>query len=171
MPGSSRTPPSIAAQIALAANREGPDFDATVLALTLIMFRTAAAFERAHSAELLPQGLSISQLNVLTVLDRATEPMTMGALGQAVSVQPTNLTGVVHSLVGRKFIERIANPEDRRSLLVSISSQGRSFLRKFLPGHWRYLHTLMDGLTSTQKRQLVSLLERFLESIEAGSDV
>ena len=169
MPRSSHTPPSVAEQIALAADREGPDFDSTVLALTLIMFRTAAAFERAHSAELLPQGLNTSQLNVLTVLDRASEPLTMGALGQAVSVRPTNLTGVVNSLASRKFVARIANPEDRRSLLVSISGQGRSFLRKFLPGHWRYLQSLMVGLNPKQKQQLVPLLERFLESIEENA--
>ena len=132
------------------------------------MFRASSAFERAHAAELLPQRLNTGQLNVLTVLDRASEPLTMGALGQAVSVRPTNLTGVVDALAKRKYVERIPNPDDRRSLLVRISSPGRSFLRKFLPGHWRYLHTLMDGLTPKQKQQLVSLLERFLESIEGN---
>jgi DNA-binding MarR family transcriptional regulator len=168
MSRSARTPASITEQIARVADREGPEFDTTVLALTLTMFRTATAFERAHTAELLPHELNISQLNILTVLDRAAEPLTMGALGQAVSVRPPNLTGVVDALTKRHYVERIANPEDRRSLLVHISSQGRAFLREFLPGHWTYLHTLMGGLTSRQKQQLLSLLERFLESIEAN---
>lgn len=168
-------PPSITEQIAQAADREGPDFDTTVLALTLTMFRTATAFERAHAAELLPHGLNTSQLNILTVLDRSPEPMTMGALGQAVSVRPANLTGVVDALAQRDYVERISNPDDRRSLLIRISTQGRTFLRKFLPGHWTYLHRLMDDLSPTQQRQLQSLLERFLQSIEknapsAGAD-
>ncbi|MDT5314696.1 MAG: hypothetical protein QOE74_3716, partial [Mycobacterium sp.] len=110
--------------------------------------------------------LNIGQLNILTVLDRATEPLTMGALGQAVSVLPANLTGVVDGLVGRGYVERIPNPSDRRSLLIRIGKGGRSFLRKFLPGHWAHLQHLMSDMTPAQRRQLQSLLGKFLESIE-----
>jgi DNA-binding MarR family transcriptional regulator len=166
MPRRPRNPPSIAEQIALAADREGPDFDTAVLGLTLALFRTTTAFERAHVAELLPHGLNIGQLNILTVLDRAAEPLTMGALGQAVSVLPANLTGVVDGLVGRGYVERIPNPSDRRSFLIRIGKVGRSFLRKFLPGHWAHLQKLMSDLTPAQRRQLQSLLGKFLESIE-----
>jgi DNA-binding MarR family transcriptional regulator len=169
MPRRPRRPPSITEQIAQAASREGPDFDPTVLGLTLAMFRTATAFERAHVAELLPHGLNTSQLNILTVLDRAPEALTMGALSQAVSVRPANLTGVVDGLARRGYVERISNPNDRRSFLIQIGAHGRVFLRKFLPGHWAHLHKLMDDLTPRQKQQLESLLERFLESIEHNS--
>jgi DNA-binding MarR family transcriptional regulator len=169
MPRRPRNPASIAEQIALAAEREGPDFDTAVLGLTLALFRTATAFERAHAAELLPHDLNISQLNILTVLDRAAEPMTMGALGQAVSVLPANLTGVVDGLVRRGYVERITNPNDRRSFLIRTGKPGRSFLRKFLPGHWSYLQSLMSGLTPAQTRQLQSLLGKFLDSIEQNT--
>jgi DNA-binding MarR family transcriptional regulator len=166
VPRPPRNPPSIAEQIALAADREGPEFDTAVLGLTLALFRTATAFERAHATELMPHGLNIGQLNILTVLDRAAEPLTMGALGQAVSVLPANLTGVVDGLVNRGYVERILNPSDRRSFLIRIGKGGRSFLRKFLPGHWARLQTLMSDLTPAQRRQLQSLLGKFLESIE-----
>lgn len=166
MPRRPRNPPSITEQIARAADREGPEFDTGVLGLTLALFRTATAFERAHVTELLPHDLNISQLNILTVLDRASEPLTMGALGQAVSVLPANLTGVVDGLARRGYVERITNPDDRRSFLIRIGRPGRNFLRKFLPGHWAYLQTLMSDLTPPQKRQLQTLLAKFLDSIE-----
>jgi DNA-binding MarR family transcriptional regulator len=169
MPRRPRNPPSITEQIARAADREGPEFDTVVLGLTLALFRTATAFERAHVTELLPHDLNISQLNILTVLDRASEPLTMGALGQAVSVLPANLTGVVDGLARRGYVERITNPDDRRSFLIRIGRPGRNFLRKFLPGHWAYLQTLMSDLTPAQKRQLQTLLGKFLDSIEQNS--
>ncbi|BBZ59085.1 MarR family winged helix-turn-helix transcriptional regulator [Mycolicibacterium monacense] len=169
MPRRPRNPPSIAEQIARAADREGPEFDTVVLGLTLALFRTATAFERAHVTELVPHDLNISQLNILTVLDRASEPLTMGALGQEVSVLPANLTGVVDGLARRGYVERITNPDDRRSFLIRIGRPGRNFLRKFLPGHWAYLQTLMSDLTPPQKRQLQTLLGKFLDSIEQNS--
>lgn len=147
MPRRPRNPRSIAEEIARAADREDPGFDTAVLGLTLALFRTATAFERAHVSELLPHDLNISQLNILTVLDRASQPLTMGALGQAVSVLPANLTGVVDGLARRGYVERITNPDDRRSFLIRIGKPGRAFLRKFLPGHWAYLQTLMSDLT------------------------
>ncbi|AFC42738.1 MarR family transcriptional regulator [Mycobacterium intracellulare MOTT-02] len=166
MPRRPRNPRSIAEEIARAADREDPGFDTAVLGLTLALFRTATAFERAHVSELLPHDLNISQLNILTVLDRASEPLTMGALGQAVSVLPANLTGVVDGLARRGYVERITNPDDRRSFLIRIGKPGRAFLRKFLPGHWAYLQTLMSDLTPPQKRQLQTLLGKFYDSIE-----
>lgn len=169
MPRRPTNPPSVAEQIALAADREGPDFDPAVLGLTLSLFQTATAFERAHVAELLPYGLNVGQLNILTVLDRASEPLTMSALGQAVSVLPANLTGVVDGLVGRGYVDRIPNPDDRRSFLIRIGKSGRNFLRKFLPGHWAHLQNLMTDLTPAQRRQLQSLLGKFLASIERNA--
>ena len=169
MPRRPRNPPSITEQIASAADAGGPDFDPTVLGVTLALFRTTTAYERAHVTELSPHGISISQLNILTVLDRAPEPLTMGALSQAVSVRPANLTGVVDGMAARGYVQRVVNPDDRRSYLIRIGTQGRTFLRKFLPGHWANLQLLMSDLTPTQRRQLQSLLERFLDSIEKHS--
>ncbi|WP_028921279.1 MarR family winged helix-turn-helix transcriptional regulator [Pseudonocardia acaciae] len=156
---------SIAEQIARAARREGPGFDPTVLGITLSLLRASAELERAHVAELSPYRLTTSQFNVLTVLDRADEPLTMGRLGQAISVLPANLTSVVDALARREYVERLANERDRRSSLVRITESGRAFLRDFLPGHWAHLQRLMSDLRPEERTQLHSLLERFVESL------
>jgi DNA-binding MarR family transcriptional regulator len=145
--------------------------DPTVLALTLSLYRAMAAFDRAEAAELAPHGLNVSQLNILTVLHRAERPLTMGELGQAVSVRPANLTGVVDGLTRRSLVERQINPYDRRSYLITETPAGQQFLADFLPGHWQHLDRLTRGLAGEERALLVDLLERLRQSVETAGEV
>ncbi|WP_214366307.1 MarR family winged helix-turn-helix transcriptional regulator [Pseudonocardia sp. H11422] len=157
---------SVSDQVARTAAQFGPDFDPTVLTLAMTLYRSMAVFDRAHAAELAPHGLNLVQFNVISVLHRATAPMTMGDLAQAVSVRPANLTSLVDGLVKRGLVARELNPDDRRSFLVRVSPEGQDFLASFLPGHWRYLDALTGGLSARQRTQLTKLLERLAQSVQ-----
>lgn len=159
---------SVPDQVDRTAKEYGDEFDPSVLALTLTLYRTMAVFDRAHTEELAPHGLSLSQFNVLTVLHRAGKPLTMGELADAVSVRPANLTGVVDTLVKRSLVGRELNPRDRRSFLVAITPHGEQFLAEFLPGHWRYLQSLTTGLSARQRTQLTKLLEHLMASVRSA---
>lgn len=156
-------------QVARAAQEHGVD-DPAVLALTLTVHRAMTALDRAEAAELAPLGLTVSQLNILTVLHRTDRPLTMGELGQAVSMRPANLTGVVDGLTRRSLVERQINPFDRRSYLITKTPAGEEFLAGFLPGHRRYLDRLMHGLTRDERSMLADLLERLRRSVDTVSE-
>lgn len=162
---------SVVEQVTLALEREGPEFDPLLLTLTLSFLRAASAFERAHLRELAPHGLTTGQFNVLTVLDRAGGPLTMGEVGQAVSVRPANLTGLIDSLVKKGFVQREPNPVDRRSSNVTLTDAGRQFLGPFLVEHWRYLQRLFGGLGLDERVGMQRMLEQFLMSVEAALQI
>lgn len=149
------------------AKRAAPEAD--VLEFILAFYSAGTAVDRAHAAELGPHELSINQWHVLNVLYRNHEPMAMRDLSEAISMRPTNLTGVVDSLVKRRLLERSPNMEDRRSWLVHVSAEGRRFLEEFLPSHWGYLRKLTAGLSSAELRQLKDLLTRLKSSIDVAS--
>jgi DNA-binding MarR family transcriptional regulator len=156
---------SVADQVAMSAQEGMPDFDPLALALTLSLYRTMTAFDRVHAEELNPVGLSVTQFNVLSVLLRVREPLTMGELAQAVSVRSANLTAVADSLAARGLVDRTLNPDDRRSFLVSITPDGHTFMAGFLPAHWRVLQDLMSGLSRPERTRLLELLEKLLGSL------
>jgi len=143
-------------------------FDPGLLRLTLTLNRAMSAFDRAGTAEPAPHGLTVSQLNILTVLHRADRPLNMGELAQAISVRPANLTGVVDGLVARSYVERRVNPGDRRSYLVTNTEEGERFLAEFLPGHWRHLDALAWQLSGEERRTLADLLAKLRTSIETS---
>lgn len=161
------TEPDVARQVAKAVE-EHEALDPSALALTLTLYRSMGAFDRASTAELVPFGLTPSLFNILTVLHRAEGPMTMGRLGEAVSVRPANLTSLVDTLARRSLVERRINPSDRRSYLMANTAAGEELLAQFLPSHWRYLENLTAGLSRDERLQLTDLLERLRQSVVAG---
>jgi DNA-binding MarR family transcriptional regulator len=170
MPGPRQAPREpeldITEQVRRSADEYGDRLKPATLELTLVLSRAWAEFERASNDELGGVRLSISQFNVLTVLHRARDELTMGGLASAVSVRPTNLTAAVEALRQRKLVRRRVNPADRRSVLVSLTPSGERFLLDFLPGHWLYLEGLFGGLAQSDRVALIRLLRKLLDSLD-----
>ena len=158
---------TIADQVAASAREAGPDFDPLPLSLTLSLYRVMTTFDRAHTEELAPVGLNITQFNVLSVLHRAEEPLTMGELAQAVTIRSANLTAVADSLAAKGFVKRTLNPDDRRSFLGTVTPAGDRFMAGFLPDHWQLLEGLLAGLAAADRRKLLRLLDKLLASWSA----
>jgi DNA-binding MarR family transcriptional regulator len=148
------------------AVREYRELDPSILALTLTLYRTMGTFDRASQAEFGLHNLTPSLFNILTVLHRADDVVTMRQLSKAVSVRPTNLTSLVDALVKRGLVERVLNDADRRSFVVSITDAGEEFLARFLPGHWNYLRQLLGGLSQEDRAELTRLLNMMEQSVE-----
>jgi DNA-binding MarR family transcriptional regulator len=110
------------------------------------------------------------QFNILTVLQRTGQPTTMGALAGMLVVKPTNLSGNINNLIKRGLVKRELNSGDQRWLLAVLTPAGLAFLSEHLPGHWRRLERLMDGLSREKRIQLVSLLRELLVSIEGEQE-
>jgi DNA-binding MarR family transcriptional regulator len=69
-------------------------------------------------------GLTISQYRVLALLSGGDERASRLAAKLAVT-KPT-VTSVIDSLVERGYVTRVASPDDRRAVTISITPQGRA---------------------------------------------
>jgi MarR family 2-MHQ and catechol resistance regulon transcriptional repressor len=135
------------------------DFD-TINAL-LTLKRTSADLENFSADYLKQVDLSPGRLNVLMALNVAGEKaMALSELGDYLVVSRPNITGLIDGLVEDGLVKRINHPEDRRMVLAQLTSQGREFIRKFLPFHHRVVSSVMSALTKQEKRQLVALLDK-----------
>jgi DNA-binding MarR family transcriptional regulator len=140
--------------------------DGTALWVLLGVYRAFAVLDRDQAEEVADMDLSPLQFNILTVLQRTGQPTTMGALAGMLVVKATNLSGNINSLIKRGLIKREHNGQDQRFRLAVLTPKGKEFLAKRLPGHWRRLERLMDGLSPNKRVQLVNLLRELVDSIE-----
>ena len=79
------------------------------------------------SERLLRQGISMTQLHILHMLDRHGE-MAMSRLAEVLDVSVSNATGLVDRMEERGLIARTRVPEDRRVVLVQVTSKGLTML-------------------------------------------
>ncbi len=88
--------------------------------------RAAAA---ALKAELAPTGLTNTQAYVLCELAFA-EPRRASALAEATRMEAATLTGVLERLEGKGLLRRTPAPDDRRSVEVRLTDDGRALARR-----------------------------------------
>ena len=149
---------------------EDDTLDGSALMVLLALYRAFGVLDRDQAEELGAMGLTPLQFNILTVLHRAHQPLTMGALAAMLVVKPTNLSGNISTLAARGLIRRELNVSDQRSLLAVITPEGDAFLELHLPGHWRHLERLMAELSRPQRADMVRLLKKLVNSVEAAQD-
>ena len=144
---------------------QSPEFKPVNLELTLTLYRVVLELTRAHTEELEPVGLTLPQLNILTVLHRTPSPLTMRQVADSMSMMPNGLTAVVNSLSAKGLVVRSVNPGDQRSYFLNITQLGRQLLESFLPGHWTFLDNLYGALDDAERRTAATLLARLLVSL------
>ena len=133
-------------------NREGRNLGHLVREQTSAALRHAAATAKR-------MGIELSELAALEHLQGAG-PMTLGKLGQRLSMSPGAVTALVDRLEARGYAERIPNPEDRRSMLVRVTQKG---LEGSLEHLWPYIEEMKrieEGFTEEER----AVVARFLSA-------
>ena len=99
---------------------------------------------RAYEAHLAPLGITPAQFYVLSSLFE-TAQVKFKVLAGKLSMEGPTLTGILDRLERMNFIERRADPEDRRSLLIFLTEQAQE--------KRDIIATLVDTLDSELRKQ------------------
>ncbi len=130
------------------------------------MYRCFATLDRNQQEEVRKIGLTGTQFNLLTTLERAERPVSMGEMAAMMVLKPTNLSGIVNGLAKHGLVRREVSTLDQRSFLVTLTPAGQRLLDGFLPDHWRHLERIMSGLSEGERVTLVNLLRKLMQSID-----
>ena len=98
----------------------------------------SSAVLRHAAATAKRMGLEASELAALEHL-QATGAINQKRLGERLSMSPGAITAMIDRLEKRGYVERIPNPEDRRSVLVNITKAG---LEESLRHLWPYIEDM-----------------------------
>jgi DNA-binding MarR family transcriptional regulator len=116
--------PTTTAQPAMPAER------AALTDAIIAQFRSALRELRCLSGDRMRKSeLSFTTVHILSMLDRHGE-MPMSRLAEMLDVSLSNASGVIDRLEDRGLVERVRVPDDRRIVLVRLSSDGRAALAR-----------------------------------------
>jgi DNA-binding MarR family transcriptional regulator len=90
-------------------------------------------------------------------------PASQVEVGGYANLDRSDVVAAVDELVDRGFVERSADPVDRRRNIITITRAGRAHLRRLDKVLVRVQDELLTPLTATQRKELIRLLGRLLE--------
>lgn len=105
-------------------------------------------------------GTTLPRFDYLAQLERHPDGLKMNALSRYLMVTGGNVTGLTDQLVGEGWVERLADPLDRRSLIVRLTPAGRSHFLVMAAEHESWLVEMFDGFETAHKNLLYELLGR-----------
>lgn len=100
------------------------------------------------------------------ILTRQSEPVTMGELSRILGVPFSSTTRTVDWLVNNGYVQRLADPDDRRVVRVELTGAGKELSRAmndlFLDGAELLLH----NFSLDERKELGRLLGKLADNME-----
>jgi len=113
--------------------------------------------QRRESAQLAEYNLTLPQFDVLAQLARE-EGITQQTLADRLLVTKGNVCGLMERMAEQSWIERRADPDDRRAYMLYLTPQGNTLARQVLPAQNRLITQLFGRLTAEKQKALLDLL-------------
>lgn len=109
---------------------------------------------------------------VLYALSTAKTGLRMSELGKDILLSQAGLSRSVARLEARGLIDRVADPEDARASIISLSKAGVHLQKRVGAKHGRHVAEAMScRLSDAELTQLQSLCERLLAASPSTSEV
>jgi DNA-binding MarR family transcriptional regulator len=144
------------------------DLDAASMEAYITLLRVAGAILAAGDVQLQRHKISQARMRLLAQLRISGEDgLPPWELADHLGVARATITRLLDGLEHDGLVERRPSKSDRRSLLVHLSARGRALLRRVLPQRVERIQTLTAGLSTADKRTLVTLLERIEANVPA----
>ncbi len=150
---------------------ERPDLRLDAMASIGRLGRVMGLGTRAIEATLQRHDLRLSDFDVLATLRRLGPPYvaTPSRVTQSLMLSPATLTSRLDRLENIGLIERRADPDDRRSLLVALTEAGFERIDAAVTDHVETEEQILGVLSAKQRRSLDDALSTLLQSLESDS--
>lgn len=144
---------------------ERPELDTSAFAVIGRVSRAARIIERRLIENFEAHGLDGDWMfDMLMTLRRAGQPyqLTAGELVRQTMVTTGAMTNRIDRLEASGYVKRIADPNDRRVVLVRLLPAGKAIVDEAADEHYRLERELLSGLSDRQQEQLSHMLRTLL---------
>lgn len=154
-------------------NRERPDLDVAPMGLIGRLGRVVHYLTREMDKTFARFGLTGASFDVLATLRRAGAPHSLspGDLLSTMMITSGTLTNRIDQLEKAGLVARASNPEDGRSVIISLTPKGLATIDAAVTAHVETQKRLVSVLPEAERALLDGQLRAFLAGIAArGSD-
>jgi DNA-binding MarR family transcriptional regulator len=129
----------------------------TTLELAELLSHSARRLRRGSTTQLAPLGLTMAQAQVLRIVASTGRPLRMADIAARLEVVPRSVTTMVDGVEAAGLIVRSTDPEDRRSILVSLTDRGQALLESLERARRATAEEVFGGLAGDERAHLARL--------------
>ncbi|MET7393812.1 MarR family transcriptional regulator [Dactylosporangium sp. NPDC005572] len=146
--------------------RERPDLDLSAMETFGRLGRLFTHLGRAVDETFIRFGLQRGEYDVLATLRRGGGPLTPSTLADSLMLSRAGMTSRLDRLEELGLVQRVANREDRRSMYVTLTDEGRRLTDEVTTAHVANETELLSDLTPTERRHLDTIARKLLRRFE-----
>ena len=151
--------PSITGTEALGREAGLSHEDHQAVRLWLRLLTCSTQIEQVIRTQLRNQfGTTLPRFDYLAQLSRFPKGLRMKTLSEYLMVTGGNVTGLTDQLVAEGWVERVADEEDRRSMIVRLTRSGKKQFAAMAAAHEQWLEQLLAPLGSDKAHDLLEKL-------------
>lgn len=105
-------------------------------------------------------------LHIGLILQEHGQPPTMGDLSDELGVPLSTATRIIDWLVRSRYIERLADSQDRRIVRVALTEMGEKLYESITEFLRRRVEGLLEDFSAPEREELVRLLAKFVDAVE-----
>jgi DNA-binding MarR family transcriptional regulator len=148
-----------------------PDLDTSPMATIGRILLAAERLQARLQVVFARHGLTMGGFDVLASLRRAGPPYQLSPtqLYRELLISSGGITHRLERLEQQGLVERIADPADRRGLLVRLTAAGCRCVDQVLVEHLAHEQTVLAVLTAQEQRAVAQSLAKLLTSLETNT--
>jgi len=148
--------------------KERSDLDVSPMEIIGRIFLLGRLVDQALKPIIEKEDLSVPEFDVLAVLRRSGEPFRLPVwkLREFSLLSSGAMTNRIDRVESKGLVERVPNPEDRRGVLVGLTSKGKETIENILPERIDQAKKQVSFLSARERRQLAGLLRKLLAGME-----
>ena len=132
---------------------EGSEREQRTLNAFIKLMRASESISNRLNRHLSEVDLTVSQFGVLEALLHLG-PLNQKALGEKLLKSGGNITLVIDNLEKSGWVERQQDPQDRRSMLIHLTPEGKDFISSYFPKHLDRIIEEFEVLTDDELEEL-----------------
>ncbi|HEV2635215.1 MAG TPA: MarR family transcriptional regulator [Actinocrinis sp.] len=143
---------------------ERPDLDPAPMGVLGRISRAGRLVEQELAGNFADHGLQSGEFDILATLRRTGAPhrLTAGALAGSTMVTSGAITNRIDRLVAKDLVTRHTDPENRRSVLITLTGRGKELVDEAVVGHLDREAGLLETLDPDEQQHLAALLRKLL---------
>lgn len=150
--------------------KQRPDIDTGPMGLIGRVVRLSALYSEEMSKTFAKHGLNAASFDVLATLLRSGPPYALSPnqLLATMMVTSGTMTNRIDQLEKSDLVERVPNPEDKRSVRVQLTADGIRKIDAAVSDHVVVQARLVEGLSAADQSKLNEILDKCLSSFADG---